>query len=70
MFSGVKVQGIGRTRFFGGLTRLAAGRHDILFGARLAGSLAAEPIGIPMLWIMTRRVVSASERRQRPATLD
>ncbi|NNF58577.1 MAG: DUF4345 family protein [Rhodothermaceae bacterium] len=45
----------------GGLARFTQARPDLLFSADIAGSLAAELIGVPMLWFWISRALR-SER--------
>ena len=46
--------------FIGGLTRFSMMRPDVLFGPDIAGSLAAELIGMPVLYLWLTRVVDRS----------
>ena len=43
--------------FIGGLMRFTMPRPDILFGPDIVGSLAAELIGMPLLYVWLARVV-------------
>ena len=44
--------------FIGGLMRFTMMRPDILFGPDIAGSLAAELVGMPLLYLWLSRVVT------------
>ena len=46
--------------FIGGLMRFTMPRPDILFGPDIAGSLAAELIGMPLLYVWLARVARRS----------
>ena len=46
--------------FIGGLTRFSMMRPDVLFGPDIAGSLTAELIGMPVLYLWLTRVVDRS----------
>ena len=46
----------------GGLARFTQGRPDVLFSADIAGSLAAELIGVPLLWVWISKALRATER--------
>ena len=46
--------------FIGGLMRFTMPRPDILFGPDIAGSLAAELIGMPLLYVWLARVAQRS----------
>lgn len=46
--------------FVGGLTRFTMMRPDVLFGPDIAGSLAAELVGMPLLYLWLSRVVTQS----------
>jgi hypothetical protein len=45
----------------GGLARFTAMRPDIVFGPDIVGSLVAELVGMPLLWLWVSRAVQASD---------
>ena len=47
----------------GGLARFTAARPDVLFGPDLIGPLAAELIGIPILWLWVSRTGRSGSAR-------
>jgi Domain of unknown function (DUF4345) len=48
--------------FLGGLARFTAMRPDVVFGPDIVGSLSAELVGMPLLWLWVSKAVQASER--------
>jgi Domain of unknown function (DUF4345) len=47
--------------FLGGLARFTAMRPDIVFGPDIVGSLIAELVGMPLLWLWVSKAVQASD---------
>ena len=48
--------------FLGGLARFTAMRPDMVFGPDIVGSLIAELVGMPLLWLWVSKAVPASDR--------